>query len=120
MRQISLSMRICGLRTIPISLGNYELGVIHTPGYTSGCICIYELTQRLLFPVIRYLTEKPLSEIATSGNISEYIDFVECLSTLRIAELCPCHGRVSSTTEQDMKQVVVYATDTDGRFKGAV
>lgn len=50
-----------------------------------------------------------LSEIATSGNISDYVDSVERLSTLRITELCPGHGRVSSAPEQDMKQAVFNA-----------
>ena len=50
-----------------------------------------------------------MSDIATSGNISDYVNSVERLSTLRIAGLCPGHGRVSDTPEQDMKQAVVYA-----------
>src|SRR4030042_488678 len=32
-----------------IALGNYELRVIHTPGHTSGCICVYESNERFLF-----------------------------------------------------------------------
>lgn len=92
-----------------IALGNYELRVIHTPGHTSGCICMYELTQRLLFSGDTVFAGGTLSEIAASGNISDYVDSVERLSTLRITELCPGHGRVSSTPEQDMKQAVVYA-----------
>lgn len=92
-----------------IALGNYELTVIHTPGHTSGCICIYELTERLLFSGDTVFAGGTLSEIATSGNISDYVNSVERLNTLRITELYPGHGRVSSTPEQDMKQAVVYA-----------
>jgi len=32
-----------------VDLGNYRLRVVHTPGHTSGCICVYEMTQGLLF-----------------------------------------------------------------------
>lgn len=92
-----------------ISLGNYELQVIHTPGHTSGCICIYEPNERLLFSGDIVFAGGTLSDIATSGNISDYVDSVERLNTLKISELYPGHGRVSSTPEQDMKQAVVYA-----------
>ena len=92
-----------------IALGNYELRVLHTPGHTSGCICVYEPTERLLFSGDTVFAGGTLSDIATSGNISDYVNSVERLSSLRIAELCPGHGRVSDTPEQDMRQAVVYA-----------
>jgi len=92
-----------------IALGNYELKVIHTPGHTSGCICVYEPNERLLFSGDTVFAKGTLSEIATSGNISDYVNSLQRLSTVRIAELCPGHGRISSTPEQDMKQAVVYA-----------
>jgi len=92
-----------------ITLGNYELKVIHTPGHTSGCICIYELTQGLLFSGDTVFANGTLSEIATSGNISDYMDSVKRLTTLKITELYPGHGRISVTPEKDMKQAVIYA-----------
>jgi hydroxyacylglutathione hydrolase len=92
-----------------IALGNYELRVIHTPGHTSGCICVYELNERLLFSGDTVFANGTLSEIATSGNISDYVNSLQRLSSLRIVEMCPGHGRISYTPEQDMKQAVIYA-----------
>lgn len=92
-----------------IALGNYELRVIHTPGHTSGCICVYEQNERLLFSGDTVFANGTLSEIATSGNISDYVNSLQRLSSLRIVEMCPGHGRISHTPEQDMKQAVVYA-----------
>jgi hydroxyacylglutathione hydrolase len=92
-----------------IALGNYELRVIHTPGHTSGCICVYEPNERLLFSGDTVFANGTLSEIATSGNISDYVNSLQRLSSLRIVEMCPGHGRISYTPEQDMKQAVVYA-----------
>ena len=92
-----------------IALGNYELRVVHTPGHTSGCICVYEPAEKLLFSGDTVFANGTLSEIATSGNISDYVNSLQRLSSLRIVELCPGHGRISSTPEQDMKQAVVYA-----------
>jgi len=92
-----------------IDLGNYKLRVIHTPGHTSGCICVYEATERLLFSGDTVFSGGTLSDIATSGNISDYVNSLERLSTLQIVELYPGHGRISFTPEQDMKQAVIYA-----------
>jgi hydroxyacylglutathione hydrolase len=92
-----------------IALGNYELRVIHTPGHTSGCICVYEPNERLLFSGDTVFANGTLSEIATSGSISDYVNSLQRLSSLRIVEMCPGHGRISDTPEQDMKQAVVYA-----------
>lgn len=92
-----------------INLGNYELKVIHTPGHTSGCICIYETKGKLLFSGDTVFANGTLSDIDTSGNISDYVNSMERLSTLKISELYPGHGRISKTPEQDIKQAVSNA-----------
>lgn len=92
-----------------IDLGNFRLKVIHTPGHTSGCICIYETREGLLFSGDTVFAKGILSDIASSGNISDYVNSLERLSTIRIAEMYPGHGRVSLTPEQDIKQAVVHA-----------
>ena len=92
-----------------IDLGNYKLRVIHTPGHTSGCICIYELDERLLFSGDTVFAGGILSDIAASGNVSDYVNSLERLNTLKIDELYPGHGRISLAPEQDMKQAVIYA-----------
>jgi hydroxyacylglutathione hydrolase len=90
-------------------LGNYRIKVVHTPGHTSGCICIYELKERLLFSGDTVFAKGTLSDIEESGNISDYVNSIERLSTLKIAELYPGHGQISLTPEEDMKQAVAYA-----------
>jgi len=92
-----------------IDLGNYELRTIHTPGHTSGCICIYETKERLLFSGDTVFANGALSDIATSGNISDYVNSLKRLGSLRIGKLFPGHGRISTTPEQDVKQAIAYA-----------
>jgi len=92
-----------------IDLSNYELRILHSPGHTSGCICIYEARERLIFSGDMVFAGGTLSEISTSGNISDYVNSLERLSNLKINELYPGHGRISLNPEQDMKQAVVYA-----------
>ncbi len=92
-----------------IDLGNYELRIIHTPGHTSGCTCIYETKEKLLFSGDTVFANGILSDIAASGNISDYVNSLKRLGSLRIVKLFPGHGRTSSTPEQDVKQAIAYA-----------
>ena len=92
-----------------IDLGNYKLKVIHTPGHTSGCICVYATKEGLLFSGDTVFANGVLSDIASSGNISDYLNSLERLSTMKLSEMYPGHGRISQNPEQDMKQAVVHA-----------
>jgi glyoxylase-like metal-dependent hydrolase (beta-lactamase superfamily II) len=92
-----------------IDLGNYELQVIHTPGHTSGCICLYEPRARLLFTGDTVFAGGTLSEIAVGGNVSDYVNSVRRLSNLKIKQIYPGHGKTSSTPEEDLPRAIVYA-----------
>ncbi|MFW6102305.1 MAG: MBL fold metallo-hydrolase [Chloroflexota bacterium] len=92
-----------------IDLGNYELQVVHTPGHTSGCICLYEPRAGLLFTGDTVFAGGTLSEIAVGGNVSDYVNSVRRLSNLKSKHIYPGHGRVSSTPDEDLPKAIVYA-----------
>lgn len=92
-----------------IDLGNYKLRVIHTPGHTSGCICLYEPREELLFTGDTVFSGGTLSEIWGSGSMSDYVNSVQRLNSLKVKEIYPGHGRVSSTPDEDLPKAVAYA-----------
>lgn len=92
-----------------IDLGSYRLQILHTPGHTSGCVCIYEPDKKLLFSGDTVFAGGTLSEIATSGNISDYVSSLRRLSSLHISELYPAHGDISLKAEEHIKEAVRYA-----------
>lgn len=92
-----------------IDLGNYELQVIHTPGHTSGCICLYEPRAGLLFTGDTVFAGGTLSEIAVGGNVSDYVNSVRRLSNLKSKQIYPGHGRISTTPDEDLLKAIVYA-----------
>jgi len=94
-----------------IDLGNYKLRTIHTPGHTSGCICLYEANEKLLFTGDTVFGGGTLSGIASSGNISDYMNSLQRLSALRIKGLYPGHGRPSEDPEGDILRGLEYARD---------
>jgi glyoxylase-like metal-dependent hydrolase (beta-lactamase superfamily II) len=87
-----------------VDLGNHRLRVIHTPGHTSGCICLYEANERILFTGDTVFGGGTLSGIAPSGNISDYMSSLQKLSSLKVDELYPGHGRISEDPEGDIQR----------------
>lgn len=87
-----------------IDLGNYRLRTLHSPGHTSGCICLYEYNERLLFTGDAIFAGGTLSGILSSGNISDYMSSLTRLSTLRINEFYPGHGKISDSPEEDIRR----------------
>ena len=106
-----------------INLGNHELQVIHTPGHTSGGICLYEPTQRLLFSGDMVFAGGNMGGVFGSGNISDYIASLKVLRNLQIDEILPGHGKVSKAPHADLDQAIKLAGQllTDSKaFLGAL
>ena len=89
-----------------IDLGNYRLVVLHTPGHCSGCISLYEPDHRLLFTGDTILAGGLLSDVCPSGSMSDYVNSLEHLSTLKIEEFYPAHGKISKTPDKDLQKAV--------------
>lgn len=92
-----------------VDLGNYRLRALHTPGHTSGCICLYESREGLLFTGDTVFAGGTLSGIFGSGNISDYMNSLERLSALRVEQLCPGHGWLSNNPEEDIRRGLEHA-----------
>ncbi|MDL1985594.1 MAG: MBL fold metallo-hydrolase [Deltaproteobacteria bacterium] len=90
-------------------LGNYSLNIIHTPGHTSGSICIYEPVRKILFAGDTVFAGGTLSYIGESGSVGDYIDSISHLATRKINELYPGHGKVSKSPEEDMQKAILNA-----------
>ncbi|MFW9781654.1 MAG: MBL fold metallo-hydrolase [Candidatus Heimdallarchaeota archaeon] len=87
-----------------IDLGNTVLKVVETPGHTSGCICLYEPYQNYIFSGDT-LFKGAITNIYESGSISEYIDSLEILNTLKIKGFYPSHG-ISVLDEKEVKDEI--------------
>lgn len=104
-----------------IDLGSYKLQVLHTPGHTSGCVCVYETKEKLLFTGDTVFGGGTLSGIASSGNISDYMSSLQRLSALRVEELYPGHGKPSEDPQRDilrgLEDALVLLADTKVLFE---
>jgi hydroxyacylglutathione hydrolase len=89
-----------------IDLGGVVLQILHTPGHSSGSICLYEADQQILFTGDTIFANGTLGGIFPSGSISDYALTLRQLSMLRIKELYPGHGRISTTPEDDFARAI--------------
>lgn len=90
-------------------IGGYLLEVIHTPGHTSGSICLYEVNRYLLFTGDTIFANGTLSYISESGSIGDYINSIGRLRTMKIEEIYPGHGAISKDPEGDMQKALQNA-----------
>ncbi len=89
-----------------ILMGNYNLTVVHTPGHSSGSICLYEPDQRLIFTGDTVLTEGNIGGVFGSGSISDYIESVKRLSMLRVDDYYPGHGPASKNPPKEFQAAI--------------
>lgn len=90
-------------------IGGHLLEVIHTPGHTSGSICLYEVNRHILFTGDTIFAKGTLSYISESGSIGDYINSIGRLRTMKISEIYPGHGAVSKNPEEDMGKAIMNA-----------
>src|SRR4030065_683115 len=90
-------------------LGSHTLEVIHTPGHTSGSICIYEFKTKVLFSGDMVFAGGTLSYIAESGSVGDYISSITRLEARKISKIFPGHGHISQNPEQDLSQAIINA-----------
>jgi len=109
LNETSLKVHLWLENRFRFDLGNYSLEVVHTPGHTSGSICIYEFIQRILFTGDTIFAGGTLSYIGESGSVGDYINSISLLATRKIEELYPGHGNISKTPEEDMKKAILNA-----------
>ena len=77
-----------------LSLGDYEVRVIHTPGHTSDSICL--LTERdgkkILFTGDTVMSWGELGVMSVETNLKMYKQSLEKLAKLRVDIMLPGHG----------------------------
>lgn len=93
-------------------LGGMHLKVLHMPGHTSGCICLYESRTRTLISGDTLFANGTISLITRSGSYGDYINSLGRLKTLKIDRICPGHGNMvlnSRETEETLRKSVENA-----------
>lgn len=94
-----------------IVIGDYKLKILHVPGHTSGCICIYEPFHHFMFTGDTLLAGGGLPPIMESGSAGDYVNSLERLATLKIGSIFPGHGPHSDDPDNDLRQAIAHARE---------
>jgi len=92
-----------------LDLGDWFLKVLHTPGHTSGSLCIYEPRRKVLISGDTVFARGTISDISSSGSYGEYINSLARLNTMKIDLLLPGHGAISVDVEEDIEKAIENA-----------
>ena len=85
-----------------IRLGGFSFDVLHTPGHTSGSICLYERSRALIVTGDTVLARGMVAEVTRNGSGGEQLESLERLASLRARLLLPGHGPVSDDPAADI------------------
>ncbi|MGC8765173.1 MAG: MBL fold metallo-hydrolase [Brevinematia bacterium] len=96
---------------VVFDVGNYKLKVIHTPGHTSGSICLYEMTKNFLFSGDTIFADGVLSKILESGSYGDYINSLERLSCYKISKIFPGHGKICLNPKDSIEECIKKAKE---------
>lgn len=99
-----------------MDLGGWFLKIFHTPGHTSGSLCVYEPRKKLLISGDTVFARGTISNISSSGSYGEYINSLARLNTMKIDLLLPGHGKISSSVEEDIDKAIRNATRKHEKF----
>jgi glyoxylase-like metal-dependent hydrolase (beta-lactamase superfamily II) len=94
-----------------IVTGDYKLKILHVPGHTSGCICIYEPFLHFMFTGDTLLAGGGLPPIMESGSAGDYVNSLERLATMKIDSIFPGHGPHSDDPDADLRQAIARARE---------
>ncbi len=99
-----------------MDLGGWFLKIFHTPGHTSGSLCVYEPRKKILISGDTVFARGTISNISSSGSYGEYINSLARLNTMKIDLLLPGHGKISSRVEEDIDKAIKNATRKHEKF----
>ncbi|MFH1285858.1 MAG: MBL fold metallo-hydrolase [Candidatus Micrarchaeota archaeon] len=75
-----------------LKFGEFELEIIHTPGHTSGSVCVFEKKSRILFSGDTKFAYGGVGRTDFGGNEEELEKSLEKIARIPYKLLCPGHG----------------------------
>ncbi|MFQ5975308.1 MAG: MBL fold metallo-hydrolase [Candidatus Hydrothermarchaeales archaeon] len=92
-----------------IDLGETKLEVVHTPGHSPGCICLYEKDQRYLFSGDTLFTDGNVGRTdLIGGSMEDLVASLKKLKTLEFETLFPGHMRIVENAKEHLDMALFY------------
>ncbi len=86
-----------------VHLGGFSFRILHTPGHSSGSICLYERSRRILVTGDTVFARGTLSLVSASGSRGDHLETLERLAALPARLMLPGHGHISDDPRGDLE-----------------
>jgi glyoxylase-like metal-dependent hydrolase (beta-lactamase superfamily II) len=96
-----------------LDIGGVVLQMVHTPGHTSGNMCIYIESDGILFAGDHILGIGTTVIDMSDGDMALYIDSLRKLFEYRIRLICPGHGPVVTEPERKIKELIAHRLERE-------
>lgn len=108
----------------------FDLAVIHTPGHSPGCCCLYERRRKILFSgdhLLKHITPNPFHEVnrsrlkdPTYKSLRAYLSSLDKLEALDVRAVFPSHGEFFDDIRQLMEGYRRHHADRTGVVRRAL
>ena len=103
-----------------VHAGGIALRVLHTPGHTSGSVCLFDESRGLLFTGDTAFARGTLTDLFASGSRGDHVASLQRLLALPARLLLPGHGQVSEDPRGDLTLALDAARETLPRSRTAL
>lgn len=103
-----------------ISIGDFQLEVLWTPGHSPGHVCLYEPSKKLLFSgdhVLPGITPNVSYNLQSGSNpLGDFINSLNQLRRLPVDLVLPAHEHIFEGLEDRIQQIVGHHEDRKGEI----
>ncbi|MFW6125788.1 MAG: MBL fold metallo-hydrolase [Chloroflexota bacterium] len=96
-----------------LPLDSSELEVIHSPGHSSGHICIYLRPARVLFSGDQVVGTGTTAMRPPEGDMATYIESLRKLLSYDIALICPGHGPPVKEARRKIEELIQHRLERE-------
>ena len=96
-----------------IDIDGTEIEIIHTPGHTSGNMCLFLRKKGILFTGDHVLGIGTTVIDLTDGDMAQYIRSLEKLLNYDIRLICPGHGPLIREPKRKIKELVDHRVERE-------
>ena len=96
-----------------LNVGGMEIEIIHTPGHTSGNMCLYLKKEGILFTGDHVLGVGTTVIDLTDGDMAKYVDSLKKLLSYDFSLICPGHGPLIRNPELKIKELIAHRLERE-------
>ncbi len=96
------------------------LRAVHTPGHSSEHLCYLWEGRRMLFTGDHIMQGSTVVITPPDGDMAMYLQSLERLLRLDLAQLAPGHGRIIDTPQDEVRRLIAHRLKREEKVCGAV